>query len=295
MPAIQTIYASASQIYYNQAILDKFYEDFAAPGHENPHPRAASSEELSFERRILLDNIAFSYPGSPSRAVDGLTIEIPKGSVTGFAGPTGAGKTTLVDILLGLHMPDSGKIMADDTPLDPGNIALWQRKIGYVPQEIYLCDDTVRRNITFGIPENLVDEERVIRAARMAALDGFIRTLPLGYGTVIGERGVRLSGGQRQRVGLARALYRDGEILIFDEATSSIDGATEEAVLRAILRDLRGKTVIMVAHRLNTLRDCGVIYVLEQGRITGRGTYDELLRGNKTFQQMAKAEPGLKL
>ena len=140
-----------------------------------------------------------------------------------------------------------------------------------------------------------MDEERVIRAARTAALDGFIQTLPLGYGTVIGERGVRLSGGQRQRVGLARALYRDGEILIFDEATSSIDGATEEAVLRAILRDLRGKTVIMVAHRLNTLRDCGVIYVLEQGRITGRGTYDELLRGNKTFQMMAKAEPGLKL
>ena len=295
VPAIQTIYASASQIYYNQAILDKFYEDFAASGDENPRPRAASSEELSFERRILLDNIAFSYPGSPSRVVDGLTIEIPKGSVTGFAGPTGAGKTTLVDILLGLHMPDSGRIMADDTPLDPGNIALWQRKIGYVPQEIYLCDDTVRRNITFGIPENLVDEERVVRAARMAALDGFIQTLPLGYGTVIGERGVRLSGGQRQRVGLARALYRDGEILIFDEATSSIDGATEEAVLRAILRDLRGKTVIMVAHRLNTLRDCGVIYILEQGRITGRGTYDELLRGNKTFQMMAKAEPGLKL
>jgi ABC-type multidrug transport system fused ATPase/permease subunit len=181
-------------------------------------------------------------------------------------------------------------MLIDDTPVAPANIRAWRRTIGYVPQDIYLSDDTVTRNIAFGIPDDRIDEEQVRRAARIAALDDFIPTLPEQYGTVIGERGVRLSGGQRQRIGLARALYRSPEVLVLDEATSSLDGATEEAVLNAIRSASKAKTVIMIAHRLNTLKDCDVIYMLEKGRISSSGTYDGLLLENREFMRMAKVE-----
>lgn len=291
MPALQTIYASVAQIYYNQAVLDRFYEDLAptAMAGDAPDCGAESGPELIFRERILLEDVSFSYGGDRPPVIDRINLEIPRGSVVGFAGPTGAGKTTLVDVILGLHSPGEGRIKVDDVSLGPENIRRWQWKIGYVPQEIYLCDDTVRRNITFGIPERLIDDGRVRKAAAGAALDGFIETLPQKYDTVIGERGVRLSGGQRQRVGLARALYGDPEILVLDEATSSIDGIAEEAVLAALRSSAGKRTILMVAHRLNTLKDCDVIYILERGRITGRGTYDELLRDNRTFQLMSKA------
>ncbi len=210
--------------------------------------------------------------------------------MVGLVGSTGSGKTTLVDIILGLHIPKEGRMLIDDTPVAPANIRAWRRTIGYVPQDIYLSDDTVTRNIAFGIPDDRIDEEQVRRAARIAALDDFIPTLPEQYGTVIGERGVRLSGGQRQRIGLARALYRSPEVLVLDEATSSLDGATEEAVLNAIRSASKAKTVIMIAHRLNTLKDCDVIYMLEKGRISSSGTYDGLLLENREFMRMAKVE-----
>ena len=181
-------------------------------------------------------------------------------------------------------------MLIDDTPITTANIHAWRRKIGYVPQEIYLSDDTVRRNIAFGVPDEKTDDDQVRQAARIAALDDFIQTLPENYDTVIGERGVRLSGGQRQRIGLARAVFRNPEVLVLDEATSSLDGATEEAVLNAIRNASKARTVIMIAHRLNTLKDCDAIYMMKNGRFSAHGTYEELLRENHEFMRMAKVE-----
>lgn len=291
IPALQQIYASVTQIYYNKAILDRLYQDLVSDEQHDLFPKeGGEGKELPFRRRILLENIRFRYPEGERNVIDGLDLEIPRESVVGLVGSTGSGKTTLVDIILGLHIPKEGRMLIDDTPVAPANIRAWRRKIGYVPQDIYLSDDTVTRNIAFGIPDDRIDEEQVRRAARIAALDDFIQTLPEQYGTVIGERGVRLSGGQRQRIGLARALYRSPEVLVLDEATSSLDGATEEAVLNAIRSASKAKTVIMIAHRLNTLKDCDVIYMLEKGRISASGTYDGLLLENREFMRMAKVE-----
>jgi ATP-binding cassette subfamily C protein len=291
IPALQQIYASVTQIYYNKAILDRLYQDLVSDEQHDLFPKeGGEGKELPFRRRILLENIRFRYPEGERNVIDGLDLEIPRESVVGLVGSTGSGKTTLVDIILGLHIPKEGRMLIDDTPAAPANIRAWRRKIGYVPQDIYLSDDTVTRNIAFGIPDDRIDEEQVRRAARIAALDDFIQTLPEQYGTVIGERGVRLSGGQRQRIGLARALYRSPEVLVLDEATSSLDGATEEAVLNAIRSASKAKTVIMIAHRLNTLKDCDVIYMLEKGRISASGTYDGLLLENREFMRMAKVE-----
>jgi len=291
IPALQQIYASVTQIYYNKAILDRLYQDLVSDEQHDLFPKEGGEEEdLPFRHRILLEGIRFRYPEGERNVIDGLELEIPMESVVGLAGSTGSGKTTLVDIILGLHIPQGGRMLIDNTPVAPANIRAWRRKIGYVPQDIYLSDDTVTRNIAFGIPDDRIDYEQVRRAARIAALDDFIQTLPEQYSTVIGERGVRLSGGQRQRIGLARALYRSPEVLVLDEATSSLDGATEEAVLNAIRSASKAKTVIMIAHRLNTLKDCDVIYMLEKGRISSSGTYDGLLLENREFMRMAKVE-----
>lgn len=291
IPSLQQIYSSVTQIYYNKAILDRLYQDLVSDEQPDLFPKeGVEKEELPFRHRIVLENIHFRYPEGERNVIDGLDLEIPRESVVGLVGSTGSGKTTLVDIILGLHIPKEGRMLIDDTPVAPANIRAWRRKIGYVPQDIYLSDDTVTRNIAFGIPDDRIDEEQVRRAARIAALDDFIQTLPEQYGTVIGERGVRLSGGQRQRIGLARALYRSPEVLVLDEATSSLDGATEETVLNAIRSASKAKTVIMIAHRLNTLKDCDVIYMLEKGRISASGTYDGLLLENREFMRMAKVE-----
>ena len=291
IPALQQIYASVTQIYYNKAILDRLYQDLVSDEQHDLFPKEGGEEEdLPFRHRILLEGIRFRYPEGERNVIDGLELEIPMESVVGLAGSTGSGKTTLVDIILGLHIPQGGRMLIDNAPVVPANIRAWRRKIGYVPQDIYLSDDTVTRNIAFGIPDDRIDYEQVRRAARIAALDDFIQTLPEQYSTVIGERGVRLSGGQRQRIGLARALYRSPEVLVLDEATSSLDGATEEAVLNAIRSASKAKTVIMIAHRLNTLKDCDVIYMLEKGRISSSGTYDGLLLENREFMRMAKVE-----
>ena len=291
IPALQQIYASVTQIYYNKAILDRLHQDLVSDEQPDLFPKeGGEDEDLPFRRRILLEDIRFRYPEGERNVIDGLDLEIPRDSVAGLVGSTGSGKTTLVDIILGLHIPQGGRMLIDDTPVTPANIRAWRRKIGYVPQDIYLSDDTVTRNIAFGIPDDRIDDEQVRRAARIAALDDFIRSLPEKYGTVIGERGVRLSGGQRQRIGLARALYRNPEVLVLDEATSSLDGATEEAVLSAIRSASKAKTVIMIAHRLNTLKDCDVIHMLEKGRISASGTYEGLLLENREFMRMAKVE-----
>ncbi len=292
LPALNRLLAAAGIVYYNIAIVDKIYEDMVAikPLSQLAVPASPNEKfQLSFDKTIKLENISFSYGGSTFQVIKQINLTIFKNNTIGFAGPTGCGKTTLVDIILGLLTPQEGRIIIDDTILTNQNIAVWQKKIGYVPQEIYLSDDTVLKNIAFGVPDKYISYEQVKFVARIAALDGFIeKELPQKYDTIIGERGIRLSGGQRQRIGLARALYRNPEVLILDEATSSLDGATEEAVLKAIQAAAQARTVIMIAHRLSTLKDCDRIYILEKGKITGQGTYEELLKKNERFRDMAK-------
>jgi ABC-type multidrug transport system fused ATPase/permease subunit len=205
----------------------------------------------------------------------------------GIVGGTGAGKTTLVDLVLVLLTPDAGEIRVDGTVITEANRRAWQKTLGYVPQSIYLTDDTILGNIAFGVPKDQVDMAAVERAAKIAALHDFVLSdLPQGYETFVGERGVRLSGGQRQRIGIARALYRDPTLLIMDEATSALDNITERVVMEAVQKIRADKTIILIAHRLSTVKTCDTIFLMDRGRLMAQGSYDELLAGNEVFRRM---------
>ncbi len=291
MPALYRLYNSVAQIHFFQAVLDKIYFDIVQEDdNEREDIFTKSPAPLSFVKDIQLRNVSFRYPGTSSDVFKGINVTIPRNAVIGFAGITGSGKTTLMDVLLGLLTPQEGELLVDGECVGKHNVRAWRKQIGYVPQEIYLSDDSIYSNIAFGVEEKDIDFEQVVRAAKLAAIDAFVQELPEAYNTVIGERGIRLSGGQRQRLGLARALYRDPGVLVLDEATSSLDGGTEDAVLSAIRNVLRTRTVLMIAHRLNTLKDCDVIYLMQNGKITDQGTYSELLTSNSIFREMAKAE-----
>lgn len=287
MPELQSLFSDLTKIRFNRAALDDLLENYGGlGGGEKPAP-----EPLPFDERIVFDAVRFSYEGSSRPALDGVSLSIEKNHTIGLVGRSGSGKTTLVDLLLGLYEPDSGQILVDGVPLDETTISSWRRQVGYVPQHIFLTDDTIAHNIAFGVPQEELDLERVERAARVAHLHDFILALPDGYQTLVGERGVRLSGGQRQRIGIARALYHDPQVLIMDEATSALDGATESAVMEAI-RDLSGKkTIILIAHRLTTVEECDRIYVMENGRLADSGSYSELEVRSHAFRRVAQLSP----
>jgi ATP-binding cassette, subfamily B, bacterial PglK len=231
---------------------------------------------LAFRDAIVLDNVRFRYPGSSENVLDSVSIRIPHGESVGFIGGSGAGKSTLVDVILGLLPPAAGQVTIDGTDIHE-NLRGWQDTIGYVSQTIYLCDDSIRRNIAFGVPEKNIDDDAVRRALKAAQLDEFVDSLPAGADTFVGERGVRLSGGQRQRIGIARALYHDPEVLVLDEATSALDVDTEKGVMASV-NALHGiKTLIIVAHRLTTVADCDTLYRLEKGRVVQSGSFAEVV------------------
>jgi ABC-type multidrug transport system fused ATPase/permease subunit len=221
---------------------------------------------LGFRSDIRLSNISFAYPAAPAPALSELNLCIRKGESVGFIGPSGSGKSTLVDVVLGLLTPDSGQVLVDDEDIH-NKLRAWQDQIGYVPQSIYLTDDTLRRNVAFGLPDDQIDDEAVQRAIHAAQLDDFVAGLPRGLETLVGERGIRLSGGQRQRIGIARALYHDPAVLVLDEATSALDAATERGVMQAVAALQGSKTILIVAHRLSTVARCDRICRLERGRI----------------------------
>lgn len=235
---------------------------------------------------IQLEQVTFQYEGAKAPALKEITMEIPCGSAVAFVGPTGSGKTTLVDVILGLLAPAEGRILIDGVDIQ-ADILGWRRQIGYIPQTIYLTDDSIRRNIAFGLDDAAIDEVHVRKVLEMAQLKTFVEQLPQGLNTFIGEQGIRLSGGQRQRIGIARALYHDPQILIMDEATAALDNETERRIVEA-LNQLRDEhTVIMIAHRLSTVRDCDVLFFLKDGKVEAAGTYEELLALHQDFAAMA--------
>jgi ABC-type bacteriocin/lantibiotic exporter with double-glycine peptidase domain len=236
-----------------------------------------ASKKIAFERSIALERVVFRFPAAPSPALDGLSIEIPHGTSVGIIGGSGAGKSTAVDVLLGLLEPAEGRVTVDGVDIRD-NLRGWQNMVGYVPQSIYLCDESLRENVAFGVPPEEIDEQALERAIRAARLDDFVATLPEGLSTVVGERGVRLSGGQRQRIGIARALYHDPAVLVLDEATSALDTGTESEVMVAVNALQGAKTLVIIAHRLSTVEQCDVVYRLERGRVVRSGTLAEVVR-----------------
>jgi ABC-type multidrug transport system fused ATPase/permease subunit len=291
LPALDGIFKEVANLRGTQAVVEALYNDLGTARDEEEYTDLDRQNRvrLSFDSRITVENVSYSYPGSTVSVIKEQSLEIKKNSTIGFAGPTGCGKTTLVDIILGLLRPTAGSIKVDGVTITDENLASWQADLGYVPQSIYLSDDTVARNIAFGIPPDKIDMEKVRKAAAVAHLDGFIESeLPQGYETFVGEQGIRLSGGQRQRIGIARALYHEPEVLVLDEATSALDGMTEAVVMEAIEELAGKKTIILIAHRLSTLKDADTIYILEKGSIVEKGSYEKLIKVSNRFQEMAR-------
>jgi ABC-type multidrug transport system fused ATPase/permease subunit len=283
------IYRQLGALKVTKPAVDELYADMMeteAQAMDWPKDR----KPLPLDDRLELDGISYAYPEASRTALKALDLTIAARSSVGIVGGTGAGKTTLVDIMLGLLWPDEGIIRVDGVSVTRDNLRAWQKNIGYVPQQISLVDDTVAANIAFGIPRERVDMASVERAARIAELHDFVvNELPDGYETRVGDHGVRLSGGQRQRVGIARALYHDPDVLILDEATSALDNLTEKAVMDAVHNLGQAKTIIMIAHRLSTVQSCDTIIMIEHGQIVAQGTYADLLGKNAKFRAMAGA------
>lgn len=247
----------------------------------------ADAEALAFEKELVADNVTFRYTSSDQPVLQGVSLSIRPGESIGLVGPSGAGKTTLVDVLAGLMAPTSGTVSADGKDVYEA-AGRWRRQLGYVPQSIYLTDDTLRRNIAFGQPDERIDEQRLARALKLAKLEEIVANLPDGLDTTLGDRGIRLSGGQRQRVGIARALYNDPSVLIFDEATSSLDTETEHEVNNAIQTLKGSKTLIVIAHRLTTVRQCNRLVYLKDGRVEDIGSFDELTARHAGFSKLVE-------
>ncbi|SDP63383.1 ABC-type bacteriocin/lantibiotic exporter, contains an N-terminal double-glycine peptidase domain [Filomicrobium insigne] len=277
LPAVQTIYQSLVALRFGGPALDALHRELCeADGQASDW---ANVVPLPLRSQIELDHVDFSYPQAGRPALRDVSLRIPVHTSVGIVGETGAGKSTLVDIILGLLEPQNGRLRVDDVPIERSNVRAWQRSVGYVPQHIFLADESIAANIAFGVPLDKIDQSAVERAARMAKLHDFVMSeLPHGYATEVGERGVRLSGGQRQRVGIARALYHDPDVLVLDEATSALDNRTEKAVMDAVNNLAHRKTIIMIAHRLTTVSGCDAIFMVERGavRVAGQGELGEL-------------------
>jgi ATP-binding cassette, subfamily B, bacterial PglK len=286
MPALQQIYGAFTQLRFAGPALDALHQDLISLQAAEAH--CGHISPLPLTQAIQLNQVSYRYPNAPQPALKGIDLSIPSHSTVGFVGATGSGKTTTVDVILGLLEPHEGALNIDGQLITAANRRQWQRAIGYVPQHIYLADDSVAANIAFGVYAKDIDQPAVERAAKIANLHEFVvNDLPQGYATTVGERGVRLSGGQRQRIGIARALYHNPQVLILDEATSALDNLTEQAVMEAVNNLVHDITIILIAHRLSTVRQCDQIYLLEQGEVKASGTYDELTASNQQFAAMA--------
>jgi ATP-binding cassette, subfamily B, bacterial PglK len=285
MPSLNRILGHAANLKQGVAAVDAVHGDWqAGGGGPSPPPPRPLPENW---RGLRVEGLCFTYPGADRPALDDVCLAVERGQSLAFVGGSGAGKTTLADVILGLIEPTAGRILLDGRTVE-GGLALLRGHVGYVPQTVYLMDDSLRRNIAFGVPDEAVDETRLRRAVALAQLDDLVAGLPDGLHTTVGERGARLSGGQRQRIGIARALYNDPDILILDEATAALDNETERAIADAI-RSVHGdKTVILIAHRLSTVRQCDAIHLLREGRIVASGPFDMLVAESAEFRRLVE-------
>tara|TARA_X000000950_G_scaffold286857_1_gene397078 strand:- start:653 stop:2443 length:1791 start_codon:yes stop_codon:yes gene_type:complete len=282
MPSLQQIYASFSNITFIGPSLDKIYSDLK---NLKVQKYTEDQEILTLKKEIKLINVKYNYPNAQQTTLENINLNIPFKSSIGIVGATGCGKTTTIDIILGLIEPSSGTFEVDGKVITNENSRSWQKSIGYVPQNIYLSDDSVESNIAFGLDSKYINKDTVEKASKIANLHNFvIEELPNQYKTIIGERGIRLSGGQRQRIGIARALYHNPQVLILDEATSALDNQTEIAVMDALDNLSENITVIMIAHRLTTVKKCDKIFLLEDGKIKNKGTFEELVNTDENFR-----------
>lgn len=274
VPAVNRVIITFQQIRFCKATIDTLYAELGP--WRDPATKTTKPVPLRLQRSLRLENVRFTYPGAKRTTIDGISLEFPQGATIGFTGKSGSGKTTLADLVLGLLAPDAGRILVDDQDIS-ANLAGWQSQLGYIPQAIYLSDHSIRHNVAFGLPQESIDDVAVWRALAAARLDDFVRDLPAGLGTMVGEHGIRLSGGQRQRIGIARALYRDPPVLILDEATAALDNATEAEVMEAIYALHGTKTIFIIAHRLTTLEACDLVVRMESGRVVQVGPPEEVL------------------
>jgi ABC-type multidrug transport system fused ATPase/permease subunit len=289
LPAFGNLISGINVIRGNSYSLDRLFFDFKELEKEkliSNFDSARVSHKLlpkgqqtfQFSDRVILNSLTFQYPNTTRNILEDISLSIRKGESIGLIGKSGAGKTTLVDVILGLFIPQFGDIKVDGVSVY-SDLRSWQNMLGYVPQSIFLIDDTLERNIAYGVADHLIDQNKLKKAIAMAQLGKVVEQLPDGVKTIIGERGVLLSGGQRQRVGIARVLYHEREILVFDEATAALDTETEHLITEATKALAGSKTIIIIAHRLSTIEHCDCIYQLEQGRILKSGSYQEVIVG----------------
>ena len=285
LPAFQQIYSNFSNIKSAQSALDNIKNDLITG---NLEANDVTKPINLTNQKITLSNIAFIYPGKDISAIEDINLSINRNEMIGIVGHSGSGKSTLVDLILGFLEPSSGYLSIDDNKISSNNIYAWRKLLGYVPQSIFLSDTSLKENIAFGERRDDIDNDSLMKAIQLSELEDLISKLPNGINTVVGERGVQLSGGQRQRIAIARALYRNPKILILDEATSALDGNTEKRIMESITSLSSKMTIIIVAHRINTVRNCNTIYFMENGKISDHGNYDELIRKNKSFEKLTK-------
>lgn len=290
MPAINRVMMNLNYLRFGTAAIDHVYDDLmlVESKQEEVSPDGADAA-IVFDHHIALEDVAYRYDDEGEDVLHNIDLSIKRGESIGIVGPTGGGKTTLVDILLGLLTPTSGTVKIDGVDVTE-NVAAWQRHLGMVSQTVFLLDDTLRRNIALGLEDEEIDEDKVAKAVQVAQLEDFVASLAEGLDTVVGERGVRLSGGQRQRVAIARALYHEPSVLVFDEGTSALDNITEAELIRALDRLREARTIIIVAHRLSTVRHCDRILMVMDGVIADSGTYDELSERSQEFRRLARAD-----
>jgi ATP-binding cassette, subfamily B, bacterial PglK len=289
LPVFQTTYGSLAQIRGSLSAFEAIKEGLQASQEVSSYEinPTAKTQLLLANNKIELKGIEFTYPGKKKPALTRFNMKIPIHKVIGLVGSSGSGKSTAIDLFLGLITPDTGNLLLDNKPLSSSQVRAWQNSLGYVPQNIFLADSSIMENIAFGLPLDTIDQERIQRVIKLVQLDELIQQLPKGLNTSVGERGVQLSGGQRQRIGIARALYNDAQILILDEATSALDGISEKLIMDTIHEFSGEKTIVIIAHRFSTVQKCSLIYFMEGGEIVDQGTYDDLMARNETFKKMA--------
>jgi len=274
LPSVARLVTNIQALRFANPVINKIKNEL---GLEPKQVLFTSNNNLIIEKELTLKDISFQYDKSENYALDNINLSILSGQSIGIIGSSGAGKSTLVDIILGLLRPHKGKMLVDGKEINSENIQMWQKNIGYVSQSIYILDDSFKNNIAFGIPKDEIDDEKINNATKLAQLETFINELPEGLNTFAGEQGVRISGGQLQRIGIARALYNNPSILVFDEATSALDNETEKSVMDSITNLQGNKTIIIIAHRLTTVKDCDIIIELDKGSIIKKGTPREML------------------